>query len=341
MRKLALVAVLLISACSDDDSGDPNSYVSVNDYATVGKASYCSYLTRCGFFPDQASCTGANLNLPTQLRLAPETIAAIRAGHILYNGNNAKACLDSFANATCDKTDEAGRVLPLACYELFRGAVDADGECFQDAECISGDCQILVADETCAAGKCVGNTPPPAIMLPRNGENCSPSLGCVAGYACSQSTFMCEPLHGMGEDCVTTAECAFGLGCAGVPRTCRPLPATGQPCPDGECRDDGTRCTTSGCVALGLPGATCQSSTECSNYYTCNFTTTKCERSPVTGEPCNSGGSRCFDASFCDSSTLMCVPYRGAGEICSSSLQCASGECDFNTQECVEPTTCF
>jgi hypothetical protein len=66
-----------------------------------------------------------------------------------------------------------------------------------------------------------------------------------------------------------------------------------------------------------------------------------CKRGPITGEACTLGNARCFDASFCDSSTLMCVPYRGTGEICSTSLQCASGECDFMNNECVEPTTCL
>lgn len=341
MRKLAVIAALLASACGDDDFGDPRGYVSVDEYATVGKTSWCTYLTRCGFFTDVETCARANINLPAQLTLAPETVAAVKAGHMLYNGNNAKTCLDSFANATCDKTDEAGRVLPYACDQLFRGTVDADGECFEDAECISGDCQILVADAECAAGKCVGNTPPPEPMLARNGESCQ-LVGCVAGSLCNTTTFLCEPLHGAGMSCVTTSDCAYGLGCAGGSvRTCKALPAIGQPCPEGECRDDGARCTTSGCVAVGLPGATCNSSSECSSYYTCDFSTMKCKSLPVTGEACNSGGSRCFDASFCDSSTLKCVPYRGVGEICSSSLQCASGECDFTTNECVEPMTCL
>ena len=340
MRKLALFAVLVLAACGDDDSGDPGSYVSITEYSTVAKASWCTYLTRCGLFADQASCTDANLNLPAQLRLAPETIAAVKAGHILYNGNNAKTCLDGFADATCDKTDESGRAPTPACDSLFRGAVDADGTCFQDAECISGDCQILVADQTCAMGKCVGNTPPVPMELPHQGESCA-SLGrCSPNLVCSNTTATCEPLHAAGMSCTTNADCMYGLGCTGAPRTCKALPTTGQPCPDFDCRDEGTHCATT-CVAVGLIGATCSNSSDCSSYYVCDFATSKCKRGPITGEACQSGGSRCFDASFCDSSTLMCVPYRGAGEICSTSLQCASGDCDFTTNECVEPMTCL
>jgi hypothetical protein len=340
MGCLVLAASLLAAAC-DDDSGDPGSYVSISEYATTAKASWCSYLTRCGFFPDQASCTNANINIPAQLYISPGSLAAVRAGRLLYNGNNAKTCLDAYANATCDKTDESGRAPTLECYELFRGAVAADGECFSDAECVSGNCQILVADETCAAGKCVGDTPPPPqFTFGQVGEPCSTGT-CDAGLYCDTATFKCATLHPAGDSCVTNADCAYGLGCAGSPRTCKTLPAIGEPCPDFDCRDEGARCGTTGCVAVGLPGTPCSSSADCSSYYTCDSTTKVCKRGPITGEACTLGNARCFDASFCDSSTLTCVPYRGTGEICSTSLQCASGECDFNVQECVEPTTCL
>jgi hypothetical protein len=339
MRRLIIAGLFLVAAC-DDDAGDPGRYVAVGEYATVGKASWCSYLTRCGFFPDEATCTSANISVPPQLVLPPETVAAVEAGHLLYNGNNAKTCLDAYANATCDKTDESGRAPTPECFELFRGAVDADGECFQDEECISGDCQIQVADQTCAMGKCVGNTPPPQFSFGQAGDPCSTGT-CAAGLFCDNATFKCATLVPSGGPCVTNADCAYGLGCAGSPRTCKALPAVGQPCPDFECRDEGARCGTSGCVAVGLAGAPCQSSSECSSYYTCDFTTSMCKRGPITGEACTLGNARCFDASFCDSSTLMCVPYRGPGEICSTSLQCASGECDFNANECVSPTTCL
>jgi hypothetical protein len=340
MGGLAIVAWLFMGAC-DDDSGDPGSYVSVTEYATAGKAAWCTYLTHCGFFPDEATCTSANVNVPEALQISPELVAAVKAGHILYNGNNAKTCLDSFANATCDKTDEAGRRPAPECSEMFRGAVDADGECFQHAECISGYCQVQVADQTCAPGKCIGNLPPQSVEPFHQGESCTFSAQCAVGLICGTTSGVCEPLHTMGMSCVTTADCAYGLGCTGSTRTCQVLPATGEPCPDFECRDDGAHCTKGVCTVVGLPGDACASSAECSSYYTCDFTATMCKRLPITGEPCTSGNARCFDASFCDSSTLMCVPYRAAGEICSTSLQCASGECDFNANECVEPTTCL
>ncbi len=339
MKRLVLAVLLLTAAC-DDDSGDPGSYVSITEFSTAGKAAWCTYLTHCGFFPDEATCTSANISVPPQLVIPPQTIAAVKAGRILYNGNNAKACLDSFANATCDKTDEAGRAPTLECIALFRGAVDADGECTQDVECMSGNCQIQVVDESCAVGKCIGNTPPPPFTFGEQGDPCSTG-SCAAGLFCDNSTAECAPLHPSGDPCVTNADCAYGLGCSGSPRTCKTLPAIGESCPDFDCRDEGAHCTKGVCAMVGLPGDACASSAECSSYYTCDFTSTMCKRGPITGEPCTSGNSRCFDASFCDSSTLMCVPYRAVGEICSTSLQCASGECDFNANECVEPTTCL
>lgn len=339
MKRL-VIAVLLLTAC-DDDSGDPGSYVAITEYQTTAKASWCTYLTRCGFFPDEGSCTAANIAVPGYLLMPPETVAAVKAGHLLYNGNNAKICLDAFANATCDKTDEAGRTPPLECSQLFRGAVDADGTCFQDAECISGNCQIQVADQTCAMGKCVGNTPvvPPALL--QEGQSCISTSQCAPGLLCGTTTAKCEPLHAAGVTCNTNADCAYGLGCAGSPATCKTLPAIGEACPEYTCRDDGARCASNVCVKVGLPGDACASSTDCSSYYTCDFSTGKCKRGPILGEACTIGNQRCFDQSFCDSSTLKCVPYRNAGEICSTSQQCASSQCDFNTNECVEPTTCL
>lgn len=337
MRRL-VIAVLLLTACGDDDAGDPSRYVSVDQYSAVAKASWCSYYTQCGYFTDHEACMSARLFVNADL--SPSIVNAIKAGRVAYNGNNAKACLDATATATCDKTDDAGRVQPRACREIFQGTLAADAACYLDAECISGNCQAVVADGICEPGKCVGDTPP-STEPAANGEPCNFVSGCAPGSRCNSTTDVCETLHGTGMDCVTTADCAYGLGCAGNPRTCKPLPALGQPCPDGECRDDGTRCTASGCVAIGLTGATCNSGSECSIYYTCDFSTMKCKRGPVTGEACPSGNQRCFDASFCDSSTLKCVPYRGPGESCTSSLQCASGSCDSMTSQCMAPTTCL
>lgn len=336
MKKL-VIAVLLLHACADDDAGDPSQYVSVDEYSTVAKSSWCTYYVQCGYFTDQETCMSARGSM--SFDLPAHIVSAIKAGRILYNGNNAKLCLDATATATCDKTDAEGRVQPQACRDVYRGTLAADAACYFDQECISGDCQIQVADETCAVGKCIGDTPPSTEPAP-NGAPCDFIAGCAPGSMCNQITRVCETLHGSGQDCVTTAECAYGLGCAGVPRTCKPLPPLGQPCPDGECRDDGARCTTSGCVAIGLPGATCNSSSECSPYYTCDFSTQKCKRSPITGEACQSGNQRCFDASYCDSATLKCIPYRGTRETCTSSLQCASNSCDLTTNVCAEPATC-
>jgi len=65
--------------------------------------------------------------------------------------------------------------------------VDIDSVCGGRGMC--GRCQILVADQTCAMGKCVGNTPPPAMTLAQEGESCSFSGQCAVGLICDSFAF--------------------------------------------------------------------------------------------------------------------------------------------------------
>ncbi|HUS30909.1 MAG TPA: hypothetical protein VMZ53_20505 [Kofleriaceae bacterium] len=333
MRRVAAVALLLI-ACGDDDSGS-GEYVSVADFDTAYKDAECTYLVRCGLFPDQATCTSAALFAGGAYSLSPDVRAEIAAGRVLYNGNAVHACFDAIANATCDKTDEIGRAPISACYTFTRGTLAADAPCLTDAECISQDCRALVADGLCEMGACNGDTPP-SLELPINGEPCNRIVGCGRGSYCDSSTDVCTPLKIAGADCVDTRECGFGLGCAGAPRTCKTLPGPNEACPDGVCRDEGLHCGGAVCKALGLVGATCSSSTDCSPYFPCDFATTMCKRPPSLGEACASSNSRCFDEkSYCDGATLKCVAAKPDGSACSTSLQCESGNCDFNTSTCV------
>src|SRR3954453_4447355 len=99
MRRL-VIAALLLSACGDD-SGPPGEYVAVSEFASAYKDAECTYLAKCGMFPDKATCIGAQL-YTTEYVLFPEMIAAIEAGRVIYNGNNVKTCFDAIANATCD-----------------------------------------------------------------------------------------------------------------------------------------------------------------------------------------------------------------------------------------------
>jgi hypothetical protein len=340
MRRFVIVA-LLVGGCPGDDSGTPGSYVAVNDFASAYKDAECTYLVRCGTFPDKATCMSAQL-VSTVYRLYPDLVAAIEMGTVIYNGNNVQTCFDAIANATCDRTDEAGRVLPIECRAFTRGTLAADATCAIDAECISGTCQQT--SEICGMGTCVGDTPP-SIEPHRNGSSCTSGTGCVSGSFCDPQSNICTTLKSAGESCYSGAEneCAYGLGCAGTSasaRTCKTLPGVNEPCLDGECRDDGLWCNAGTCMPIGLAGAACSSSYACSQYYTCDFSTSTCKKLPSLGEACGGQTGNCLDENtYCDSS-LHCVASKPDGAACSSYAECQSLYCDA-TSTCVTQTTCF
>ena len=336
---LALALALTTTGCPfGDDDGDPGNYVGIGEIESAYRTARCTYLVRCGEFPDQATCEGAAL-LPAMTRNPVPTqnlVCAVAAGRLSYNGSNAKACLDAIANETCDRTDADGRAPIIACNTFFR-ATRNDGEaCFGDEECVSQQC---VFSQTSQTGTCLGNTPPdtaPAMI----GQTCNPVSGCVDGAYCD-SFDECVALVAAGQPCTTASECAYGLGCSGVTgtRTCKALPAMGQPCPEGLCRDEGLYCSSAmTCQRVGLPPTTCTSTTQCSPYYPCDTTAGQCKQGPAIGQPC-SGSQRCFaDGTFCDTaSTFTCVAERANGQPCTSELHCQSGFCDFGSGTCAAP----
>jgi hypothetical protein len=346
MRYLVLlVLALAATACPADEDGDGSNYVAVADMPAAYKEAYCTYLARCGVFPDQATCVSAALAVvPT---IDPNIAAAVATGRVIYNGSNVKACFDAVANDTCDSTDENGRAHVPECGVYFQGTVAGGDMCMIDQECISQNCSGGATGSACVFGTCIGDTPPVNVSIPV-GMPCGSSNGCVDGAYCDTLTSVCTTLKANGEACTGGAECGYGLACGGPTgmRTCQALPALGQACRlDLPCRDEGQYCntTTMTCAQVGVPGALCTSSMQCSPYYRCDTTAGACAKVPSIGQPCTAG-TRCFEAgSFCDSSTLVCVAARTDGETCMSDLQCESETCDFEvaTPVCASPPICF
>ncbi|HSD88181.1 MAG TPA: hypothetical protein VLB44_11725 [Kofleriaceae bacterium] len=340
MRRVAfLVAVIaLVTACGDDGVYDPSLYVTVDDYAAAYKDAECTYLARCGFFSDKATCLTAQLF--TYLELDRDLVGAIKAGRVYYNGNAVKACFDAIAANTCDKTDEAGRVQPDTCRGFTRGTVAGGGSCTISSECISGDCRIQVADQMCAMGICMGDMPP-STDLPANGQSCSTVTGCTRGSFCDTATLICTTLRSAGDQCIQNSDCDYGLGCAGSPRTCQILPGPNEPCPAGACRDDGYWCDVGTCHPIGLVGGGCMTYEACSPYFPCDFATSMCHKPPSIGDGCTSPNTRCFEAnSYCDGAMLKCVAAKPDGQSCTTSAQCLSVDCDPATSTCITET-CF
>lgn len=350
MRSALLLALICMSpACDffDDDSGD-GTYIAIDDLASAYKDAYCTYAAKCGLFPDKAACVSAALS--TSPFFDPEVLAGVRAGKIAFNGNNARKCFDAIAAATCDRSDEDSRVTPPACSQFFTGIGRQDDPCFVDQECVSGFCSGG-STTTCSAGQCVGDTAPVPQQPAAIGEMCFSSSGCVSGAYCDtqQVEPVCVALKAQGATCVSDTECTYGTRCSGTTgaRTCKPLPGLNQSCDvDFLCRDDGLYCDTTTatptCKQVGLPPATCTSSSQCSNYYPCDLSTGKCTKAPSIGQSCASTFT-CFDAgTYCDTTTSVCTAVKADGSACTADSQCASNNCDttLTSPICTSPATC-
>jgi hypothetical protein len=339
---VVLVLTLLTGCPFSGDDGDGDNYVVVGDIPTAYKEANCRYLARCGVFPDEATCMAARLN--NAAYIDPDLLAAIGAGRVIYNGSNVSACFDAIANATCDQTDQDGRLHLPACDAFFQGTLLGGESCLIDEECISGECSGVASGEECTTGVCIGDTAPVADKSGL-GQPCSGLEDCLDGLYCDFDLQQCATLKPMDTLCTQPTECAYGLGCAGSTgaRTCTPLPTAGQPCPDFVCRDDGLFCNASGfCEQIGVAGATCTDVYQCSTYYPCDFTTNTCKQGPALGESCTPSTNNCFAAdTFCDSATYTCAPLKSDGIPCITDAECTSGNCDFESSVCMTPEACF
>ena len=184
--------------------------------------------------------------------------------------------------------------------------------------------------------------------LAQIGQSCV-AKGCVEGSFCSTNFQVCTALLSENAVCTASSQCGYGLSCYGATaETCRPLPVAGAPCPDGLCRDEGQHCklpTTGGtavCTAVGLVGAACGFSTDCSPYFHCDSVAMLCAQQPGVGMSCANTGA-CVDSAFnyCDSATQICKVKQTIGNPCTFSQQCASGICDGATGLCAKAESCF
>jgi hypothetical protein len=331
--RAAVAGILIVVAgtgCpADDDAGNPDNYAGLDALAAAYKDAQCTHLAMCGIFPSKDACLAAEIEADARFAIDYSVVAAAAGGHVVYNGNAARECLDAIAASACDRTAESARVLPAACSALFSGIGTAGQICHVDAECVSRQCSGSMPG-TCAMGVCLGDTPPdqqPAEI----GETCALTSDCIDGAFCDPATQLCTELQPAGAGCTLDGECAYGLGCVGPigSRTCGALPAVGQACAsDGICRDEGTYCdlTADMCRPIGVAGTPCSEADACSPYYPCNGT---CTQAPALGEACSSG-NRCFDAgTWCDFGAGLCVAKRADGAACDSDAECSSNFCDF------------
>jgi len=290
----------------------------------------CERETRCGLFPDTASCLDFfNANYNDVMFLAE-----VNMGLIHYDRDKAEECFNDIRNAPCDATSMDSRVRPAACTSVIAGTGLLGDSCVSNEQCQSNACSKTTGSMACDMGTCVGATP-----VGKLGEPCA-TRACDSGLVCD-NTKTCAMLYTEGMACSGSDQCNYGLACDAVPTGfCRHAPKIGEACPDHLCAEVGAYCATDGtCTALGLPGATCTSSLQCSPFYPCNTMTGACQAYPITGQPCTTG---CSDGSFCESSTMICTAKLADGAACTQGYTCQSSTCDTaTTHTCIEPTSCF
>lgn len=327
-------AILLLAACGSTTRPS----IAAADLESEFEVAQCEYYARCGYFADVATCEGAYTGAHFQIDAS--VLAEIAAKEVTYNGTAARACIDSYANATCDLTDAAGAITPVACDQIFSGTLGDGASCVNGHECISQVCSIPVCAVECCAGTCVGADKPQRAKM---GEACT-SLPCVEGTYCEISSRTCAPLLAAGTDCTGDFQCAYGNGCAGTPQTCKPLPKLGEACPDNRCRDDGQICSAGTCVHVGLPGDACTTDSDCSRFYHCSSSHVCAVRDP--GGVCSSN-SDCFEAdTYCaipmGQTMGTCQPPQQNGAVCGDDRECASDTCDDtgNPMTCIPEPAC-
>jgi len=231
---------------------------------------------------------------------------------------------------------------------------------------------------------------------------------CAVGARCNPTTAVCEPVLALGDQCVRAGDCQAGLVCEFFSGSCDGRIASGAfcdesaACPTAEyCSPPGARicqppltvgqgegCTSGSvtcatglycasdavCRPLGGPGATCTSTTQCTQDLYCNTLTLTCTAygqqnaacstynlcaeglycslstcrayTTTVGQICSTSSSgtdpMCGPGLQCQydstSLTYKCVALPGVGGACSSTNGCAAGlYCSFTTYTCQAP----
>jgi hypothetical protein len=288
----------------------------------------CTILVRCGVVDDMATCRGQEIGLHVNADL----VAAVRAGKVIFRGDDARACLNGLLPSGCDESllfSERGR--SPACDTPIEGTVASGGACAFNEECLSGACSKATCADACCLGTCFGPPRRPA----RLGEACFPSP-CAEGF-CDRTTDTCKALLSAGAACSTSEQCRIGLVCHG---TCQTAPGPGEPCDISRgCRDLGLVCNaaTRRCTAVGLTGDRCGGDEDCSPLYDCG-SDRACALRPQRGQPCTTS---CGDRSFCEPTTHVCAPPQAEGAPCMGGSACESGYCDFDTNTCAARPICI
>jgi len=165
-------------------------------------AAYCAYGVRCQIAGTQTGC-----QLATQLGLSPDVLAAIDAGTVTFDPQQAHRCVQLIEDAPCNlgKNVIYHPTLLAACDLAFSPTLPGGAACTLGAACVSGTCDV---SGNCR-GTCENGVELRSVAL---GGFCGSDRECVEGTACSRSSETCQPMAAEGQSCADVL-CQLDLNC--------------------------------------------------------------------------------------------------------------------------------
>jgi hypothetical protein len=255
-------ALLCLVGCG----GGSTSY---EDYQRQLSEARCEYFLRCGTVSSIADCHVIQDVFFTTASLD----AAVAAGKVRYDGEAGHACLDAYAAASCDRTQQSPDDY-AACSDAFQGTLAIGEACGFDGECVSDHCVAPSCPDACCQGTC--STPR---VLPGEGQPCT-SL-CDGDLFCGVDSLCHAPLP-EGAACDGASICDYAFYCkltttsSGV---CTLYPQRGEAC-SGTCALAADYCLGGVCTKAGVGGEPCGPADECAYGYGCDMSTGLCALSP-------------------------------------------------------------
>lgn len=302
----------------------------------------CEREVRCGRFDTVERCLTFT---PAHAPITPSIAAAVAAGLVDYDAEQAAECVDERAAVSCAHADASWRLVDDSslCRGVLRAGRKIGDPCAIDAECSTRRCHLDCQPGTCCEGVCVNAEQESSLGEDCTTHRCGPNLWC-------SDTAICYPLLTRGLPCPSTSACDFGLDCFD---TCQPALHDGDPCGmrggtptcgavDGLVCDEATMTCT---PALGLGDRCSPFAPQCQlGWLHCDPQTSTCRPFARVGEPCTLPYSDCEGGAFCaragELDLGVCLPLVDDGSPCEYDSQCASGSCQGDPPMCVEPPVC-
>ncbi len=217
--------------------------MSSGDFAAAYAEASCAQAARCSAL-DGALVSACEQSV--RAVFADDVQRGIAAGHIRYDGDLSRACVDGIREAPCLR-DGLPDAVQADCLAAVSGTVAAGGQCSALFECAGGlcvpdgpgacpsscpavlgkgaPCQLRVGPECdvrqslqCIQAQCR----PPG----RTGDSCDSDFDCDSEHVCASGR--CATLLGEGNACEGDAACQVGLACVG--ERCVRRAGEGQPC---------------------------------------------------------------------------------------------------------------